>query len=389
MIKVVDLFSGAGGLTYGFQKKIHRNRFVDNNSFQILMANEVDSDASFAFKMNFPEIPLLEMTIEKLTPSYLRANKIDVSDVDLIIGGPPCQSYSTVGKRQYDARATMYEEYRRLLSFIQPKVFIFENVTGLKTMKNNEGKPVIEDIVQAFSNFEDFKTELGYNLNVETLNSKYYGVPQSRERVFLVGVRKDLEIKHPWEFPQKKIVKERNCLTVEDAIGDLPSLENGETKDSYCLKPNKRYQYLMRGNSKVLRNHVNGLNGERMLKIMAAVSQGEGKRHINEQVKNGILDEELYLTSGYDNTYGRLWWNQPSTTITNSMTTPSSLRCIHPLQNRAISPREGARIQSFPDSFIFSGSKEKITSQIGNAVPPILAIAIAEEIERFFQLNFN
>ena len=387
MIRVVDLFSGAGGLTLGFKNKILNDTFVKSDDYNILFANEIDKNASDAFSLNFPQIPMLNCSITQITQNYLVENNIEYSDVDLVIGGPPCQSFSTVGRRQYDERAQMYKEYRRMLSFLQPKVFLFENVTGLMTMKNAEGLPVLEDIKYEFSDFSDFGINLSYEIKESVMNAKHFGVPQNRERVFLVGMRRDLESEFNWEFPDAELISEDEFLTLEDAIGDLPKLGNGEKKEYYESNPYTFYQKLMRNNSVELTHHVNGLNGERMLKIMKTVTPGKGKNYINELVEAGKLDEKYFLTSGYHNTYGKLWWDRPSSTITNNLSTPSSLRCIHPIQNRALTPREGARIQSFPDTFQFIGNKENINSQIGNAVPPLLAMAIAQKLTSFFD-NF-
>ena len=387
MIRVVDLFSGAGGLTLGFKNKILNDTFVKSDDYNILFANEIDKNASDAFSLNFPQIPMLNCNITQITQNYLVENNIEYSDVDLVIGGPPCQSFSTVGRRQYDERAQMYKEYRRMLSFLQPKVFLFENVTGLMTMKNAVGLPVLEDIKREFSDFSDFGIDLSYEIKESVMNAKHFGVPQNRERVFLVGMRRDLESEFNWEFPDAELISEDEFLTLEDAIGDLPKLGNGEKKEYYESNPYTFYQKLMRNNSVELTHHVNGLNGERMLKIMKTVTPGKGKNYINELVETGKLDEKYFLTSGYHNTYGKLWWDRPSSTITNNLSTPSSLRCIHPIQNRALTPREGARIQSFPDTFHFIGNKENINSQIGNAVPPLLAMAIAQKLTSFFD-NF-
>ena len=387
MIRVVDLFSGAGGLTLGFKNKVLNDTFVKSDDYNILFANEIDKNASDAFSLNFPQIPMLNCSITQITQNYLVENNIEYSDVDLVIGGPPCQSFSTVGRRQYDERAQMYKEYRRMLSFLQPKVFLFENVTGLMTMKNAEGLPVLEDIKYEFSDFSDFGINLSYEIKESVMNAKHFGVPQNRERVFLVGMRRDLESEFNWEFPDAELISEDEFLTLEDAIGDLPKLGNGEKKEYYESNPYTFYQKLMRNNSVELTHHVNGLNGERMLKIMKTVTPGKGKNYINELVETGKLDEKYFLTSGYHNTYGKLWWDRPSSTITNNLSTPSSLRCIHPIQNRALTPREGARIQSFPDTFHFIGNKENINSQIGNAVPPLLAMAIAQKLTSFFD-NF-
>ena len=385
-IKVVDLFSGAGGLTFGFQKAIYRNRFRDDDSFQIIFANELNFEASQSFKANFPNIKMFNDDIQTIDEEFLNDKQVDIHDVDLIIGGPPCQSFSTVGKRQYDERAKMYKEYRRLLSIIRPKMFIFENVYGLLTMKDDQNRPVIENVIESFENFRDFEDNLAYDIHTELLNAKDYGVPQSRERVFLVGIRNDLLIKEGWEFPPKKVSKP---LSVSDAISDLPKLNNGEEKSFYDSKPNTKYQYLMRDGERRLTNHKNGTYGLRMLEIMKLVKQGEGKNQINKLVDEGKASKELYLTSGYRNSYGRLWWDKPSSTITNNLSTPSSLRCIHPKQNRALTSREGARLQSFPDSFQFYGSKTQVNIQIGNAVPPLLSIALADSVKRFFLNNFD
>ncbi|GHU41811.1 cytosine-specific methyltransferase [Bacilli bacterium] len=385
MLKVVDLFSGAGGLTFGFQKKIERNRFVTDNRFNIVFANEFDSDAAEAFRINFQDIPMLEDDIAKIDIDYLSNLNLDIKDVDLVIGGPPCQSYSSVGKRQYDNRAKMYQEYHRILSIIKPKMFVFENVLGLLSMKNDEGLPVIQDVENTFKDFSKYNEDLGYIIQKEVLNSQNFGVPQSRARVFLVGIRKDLVLKSEWSFPEPTTLNKK--ITVKDAISDLPSLANGSGTNKYFSKPESKYQYLMRGKQKVLNDHINGFNGERIQKIMNAVIEGEGRPYINKLVESGKLPKDLYLTSGYHNTYGRLWWNKPSTTITNNLSTPSSLRCIHPRQNRALTSREGARLQSFPDNFEFSGSRTKINSQIGNAVPPLLSMHLADSIFKFFQKN--
>lgn len=388
MIRVVDLFSGAGGLTFGFQNRIINNTFSSfEENYNILFANEIDKSASEAFSLNFPRIPMLNCSIIKLTSEYLDEKNIEYENVDLVIGGPPCQSFSTVGRRQYDERAKMYMEYRRMLSFLTPKVFLFENVTGLLTMKNDNGEPVLEDIRREFNDFSDFEMDLSYEIRETVLNAKHFGVPQNRERVFLLGIRRDLNIIDDWKFPEQEFFLDEEFLTLEDAIGDLPILGNGERSETYDLEPYRQYQELMRDDSLSLTQHFNGMNGEKMLKIMETVIPGEGKKYINQLVEAGQLDQKYYLTSGYNNTYGKLWWDRPSSTITNNLSTPSSLRCIHPIQNRALTPREGARIQSFPDKFQFVGSKESINSQIGNAVPPILAMAIAEQIYNFFESN--
>ena len=386
-IKVIDLFSGAGGLTLGFRKKIYKNRFVDDDRFEFIFANEYDSFAAQSFKKNFPDIRMFEEDIAKINLQYLENSKVDLTKIDLIIGGPPCQSFSTVGKRQYDNRAKMYREYRRVLAITQPKMFIFENVLGLLSMKNDMGLPVIDDVLNSFKDFKDIDQKygnLGYNVTKTILNAKDFGVPQNRERVFLVGIRNDISVQEEWEFPK---ATHKESLTVKDAISDLPELKNGEASKKYTKAPETSYQKLMRGSQKTLNNHVNGTHGERLLRIIEAVPEGEGRNYINSLVQQGKLSKDLFLTSGYSNTYGRLWWNKPSTTITNNLSAPSSLRCIHPRQNRALTTREGARLQSFPDDFEFIGPKTRVNMQVGNAVPPLLGYVLANSVYKFFEKN--
>ncbi|MBP5452604.1 MAG: DNA cytosine methyltransferase [Treponema sp.] len=376
---VIDLFSGAGGLTYGFSHRIENNTFVEDNHFNFLFANEYNHQAARAFSANFPNIQLIEGDIAEITFDTLRARNINTElPVDLIIGGPPCQSFSTVGKRQYDQRAKMYKEYMRMLSLFRPAMFIFENVTGMLSMKNDRGEPVINDIENCFNHIND---NLGYHLEIETLNAKDFGVPQSRERVFIVGIRND--IKYEWTFPKPTYGRNRNLkkyLHISDAISDLPCVKCGQKKTNYKTGPKTDYEALMRGNSTELHDHECGMYGEKILAVIKAVKPGKGRPYINELVDKGELPKEYYLTSGYNNTYGRLCWEKPCTTITNSLGTPSALRCIHPNQQRALTTREGARLQSFPDSMQFFGNKHEKNSQVGNAVPPLLAMALANRM---------
>ena len=378
-INVVDLFSGAGGLTCGFSYKIEKNSFKKTDDFNFIFANEYNEQAAKAFATNFSDIHLIKGDIAKITQNTLSLENISSNiPVDLIIGGPPCQSYSTVGKRQYDQRAKMYQEYTKMLRFLRPAMFIFENVTGLLSMKNDKGNPVIEDISALFDHITE---SLGYRLYRKILNAKDFGVPQSRERVFIVGLRKD--INYEWTFPSPTHGQGlKDYVTVAEAISDLPLVRCGQKKEKYTKATKTDYQLLMRGNSLEIFDHECGIYGGRMNTIIKAVKEGKGRPYINELVASGVLPQECYLTSGYNNTYGRLWWHKPSTTITNSLGTPSALRCIHPLQNRALTTREGARLQSMPDWMRFYGNRHERISQVGNAVPPLLAMAIANEVKK-------
>ena len=406
-MRIVDLFSGAGGLTFGFYYRKKANRFVKNRQNRFIFANEYDEHAAKAFSYNYPDINMINDDIRNLEEQQIM-ELIGEQEVDLIIGGPPCQSFSTVGQRVFDEKATLYEEYLRMLEIIRPKMFLFENVKGILSMrviyykkdkngnivyvktKNKETgrtkkKPVIKGygryikdiIIEKFTNINE---HLGYNISIDTLNAVDYGVPENRERVFFVGIRRDLNIK--WTFPKPLEIEK---LSISDAISDLPILNEGEEVCEYNNDPQNEYQSLMRNSSDVITYHYCGIYGDKIRTVIQHVEQGQGKDDFNQLIDDGIVEEKYRLTSGYSNTYGRLVAEQPSTTITNNLATPSGLRCIHYEQNRSLTPREGARIQSFPDWYIFDGNKSNITSQIGNAVPPLLSLVLAKQIEKILK----
>lgn len=400
-MRIVDLFSGAGGLTFGFYYRKRNGSFVRNRKNSFVFANEYDKHAASAFSKNYPDIPMLNCDIKAITEEQIK-ELIGDDPVDIIIGGPPCQSFSTIGKRRFDDKAKLYTEYMRFLSIIKPKMFLFENVKGMLSMKEQipvldesgneqlteDGKVItksgrfILDVIK--DNFAHIDNQTGYTLvGQEVLDAVNYGVPQHRERIFLVGVRNDLIGTVNWNYPTATHGEGRiPHLTIREAINDLPSLEEGESKSQYDKACENDYQRLLRGTATTLTLHYCGTHNEKMRTVIAAVPQGEGRYYINRMVDEGKLPGFCRLTSGYANTYGRLVENRPCTTITNNMCTPSALRCIHYSQNRELSPREGARIQSFPDWYAFSGEKANVATQIGNAVPPLLAISVARQIEK-------
>ena len=407
-MRIVDLFSGAGGLTFGFYYKLENGDFVRTDN-EIIFANEFNKNAAAAYKKNYPNINMIVGDIREVLTDALIREKIGNEEVDLIIGGPPCQSFSTVGKRMYDEKAKLFWEYLRLIKVVRPKMFLFENVKGLLSMKevfykkdkNGEilkekkqigheggkqriievpivdhyGEKIIDIIKKEFGNIEK---ELGYDIETQLVDAVNFGVPQNRQRVAILGVRKDLRVTIP-KFEDANTTE----LTVKDAISDLPKVNEGEEKKRYDCKPQNGYQRLMRGDNKALRDHSCGTYGDKIRTVIHNVKQGQGRNDFNALVDAGEIDRKYYLTSGYKNTYGRLEENKPSTTITNNLSTPSGLRCIHYSQDRALTSREGARIQSFPDWFYFIGnSRAEINTQIGNAVPPLMAMAIARKIEK-------
>lgn len=371
-MNIVDLFSGVGGLTFGFFYNIKDSVFVHRNN-NFIFANEIDENAAAAFLLNFPNINMVCRDIKLLDEEKIKALVGD-QEVDVIIGGPPCQSYSFVGKRRYDDKAQMYKEYLRMLSIIQPKMFVFENVKGILSMKNDNEVLIMDEIKQKFHNIEKKR---GYNIQYQVMNASDFGVPQNRERVVVIGIREDLNIN--FKFPKSNILRK---TTLKEAISDLPPITYNSLVNTYRRARPTKYQSLMKQNNRHLTFHKTSKHSEKLEVVMQNVKCGEGKDEFNKMIDDGIIEERYRLTSGYHNTYGRLEPNKPCTTITNNFTSPSCLRCIHYDQNRPLSIREGARIQSFPDTFLFSGKESDIKKQIGNAVPPLLAIAIADAIEK-------
>lgn len=200
-MRIVDLFSGAGGLTFGFYYSLLNGNFVRNENNEILFANEFDHQAAEAFRTNYPDINMVEKDIKQLQEEEIR-NLIGNREVDVVIGGPPCQSYSTIGKRVYDDKAKLYNEYYRILNIIRPRIFLFENVRGLLSMKDENSNSILDDIKTKFENIAD---DFGYHIYPDVLDAVHYGVPQHRERVFIIGIQKALQLE--WTYPEKIIQK--------------------------------------------------------------------------------------------------------------------------------------------------------------------------------------
>ena len=353
---IIDLFAGVGGLSYGFSIL---------PQFNIIAANEIEKDISIAYTLNHPNVEMLNCDINNLTGDILK-KVLKRKKVDIVVGGPPCQSYSTLGKRQNDERANLFMQYKRILKILQPKAFVFENVTGLLSM--NEGNL----FKQVQTEFE----ELGYDLKHEVLDAVNYGVPQHRERVILVGIKGENNFVYPSPTHGEGL---KPYVTLKDAIGDLPVLSCGEKSNIYAADAANDFLKFVRKNSSVyVEEHKAPKNGEHLIKIMQTLKDGQSKND---------LPEDIRPKSGYGNTYAKLWWDKPSTTITRNFACPSSSRCIHPRDSRAMSIREGARLQSFPDDYKFYGSDGMKRLEIGNAVPPLLSIAIAKQLLKEMQKN--
>lgn len=347
MFNILDLFCGAGGFSYGMHK---------NPNFKTVVALDYNKWATETFKNN---IDGTEVFVGDITENDIKTDIIEASiknKVNMIIGGPPCQGFSLKGKKLGldDPRNYLFKEYLDIVEKIKPEVFVIENVKAILTTANGWFK----DEILAYIH------KLGYNVSFGTLNAKNFGVPQSRERAFFI-CSKSKEI----PFPNNNL----GIVTVRDAISDLMYLSSGEGdfEQEYITEPQSEYQIMMREDSGKLYNHKASKHSEDTLMKLSMIPSEKGKEY---------LPKELRGNQKFDTTWGRLVWDNVSPTIDTRFDTPSNGTNSHPDLNRAITPREAARLQSFDDKFIFYGSKTYIRTQIGNAVPPLLAKSIADAI---------
>ena len=326
----MDLFSGAGGFLLGFEKE----------GFDIILSTDFDEDCEKVHKINRPNIPFVRADIRTLSNEKID-ELLNGQTVDVLIGGPPCQGFSTIGNRvssdperrtKYDPRNGLFREYIRILNHLQPKVFVMENVKGIKT---RDGGTIFEEIQRQFK-------ETGYDFNCITLNAADYGVPQYRERVFFYGTRIGVD----FEAPIPTHGENRNPYNIVlDAIGDLAN--KGEE----------------------VSNHVPLKHGEKNIRRYQLIPEG-GRLPEND------LPADLYRKN-FGNTFKRLDRNKPSLT----MVPGHNAFPIHPWLDRSLTVREAARIQTFPDDYIFSGRRDKQCMQVGNAVPVQLANAWAKQVK--------
>lgn len=369
-LKVIDLFAGVGGLSYGFSH---------NENFEVIASNEIVESAAESYVANHPSAKMYNTDI-KYFNSKLIETDFGIKEVDIIVGGPPCQAYSTIGKRVIDdPRGNLFQEYYRILKELNPKLFLFENVKGLLSMGCEE----IHKKGELFNIIKSLFENLGYKISYKILNSADYGVPQLRERVFIVGTK----IGNEFVFPEPTT---NEYITVEDAISDLPFkvpfLNDKKSISKYQCDPKNEYQKLMRKDiqNEEIKYHDCPKNHNNLNKLMKLLPDGGSPDDLDLEKLDKDVFEWFNKITRYKNTYCKLWWNKPSITITRNFGTPSSSRCIHPLASRPLTTREGARIQSFPDNYVFCGSKGSKNLQIGNAVPPLLSKILAEHIAEHF-----
>lgn len=337
----VDLFCGAGGLTLGFVQA----------EWRCIAAVDNWTDAITTYKQNFKDHCVLQRDITKVSAAAFPDFR---KDEDWIIGGPPCQGFSTVGKRERtDPRNRMVWEFARLVDELRPAGFLIENVVGLRDMNFvRRVKKVFEDI--------------GYTVDVAVLRAADFGVPQLRHRIFFVG---NQGTKH-FKFPDPS-VNDEDYVTVWDAIGDLPTLEAGEKSERYDKDPFTDYQKEMRVGSALLQGHEASSHPPRLVKAISFIPDGGNRQ---------AIPSRWQPRSGFHNSYSRLYSKAPAVAVTQNMGKPSGTRCIHPFQNRGLTAREGARLQGFPDTFHFTAGVTSQRLQIANAVSPILARALAKAL---------
>lgn len=371
-MNIIDLFAGCGGLSLGFEME----------GFNIPLAIEKDEWASETYKANHKNTKVITGDITQILnlDELLPKNMI----IDGIIGGPPCQGFSLSGNRdKNDPRNSLFMEFVRFVKYYKPKFFVMENVTGILSMKtkNNEN---VKDLI-----LKEYK-EAGYNVKICKLNAAEHGVPQARIRVIFIGIRNDIEFIEEEIGPKPTFLGDKQ-ITIEQAIMDLPKIQSGEGEEvmEYATEPTNAYQKWARNNSKKVYNHIAMRHTKRLIERFEQIKFGESVANVSEehkQRKRGDASKVSGKTFSQNNM--RPFPNRPSPTI------PASFQSnfIHPFINRNYTAREGARLQSFPDSYVFHGKRTTMSweknlsqyQQIGNAVPPLLANAIAKSILKYF-----
>lgn len=368
-MNLIDLFAGCGGLSTGFEMA----------GFSVVAAIEKDEWASETYKLNHPETKVFT---EDITTVYDLESLLPNPSVaiDGIIGGPPCQGFSLSGNRdKNDPRNSLFMEFVRFVRYFKPRFFVMENVTGILSMKTKTGEKV-KDLIEA-----EF-TDAGYNLEVFTLNAAEFGVPQSRLRVFFIGLRNDIPYDKE-KIEPKGFLFGSDQISIAEAIMDLPQIQSGqgETEQEYPIEAQNDYQQEMRKGSAKVYNHISMRHTPRLVERFSHIGFGQSVADVAEehqQRKRGEADK----ISGkvYSQNNMRPYPDKPSPTI------PASFQSnfVHPYLNRNYTAREGARLQSFPDIYVFCGKRTTMSweknlsqyQQIGNAVPPLLAKAIAKKI---------
>lgn len=357
MYKVLDLFCGAGGLSMGF---------IDED-FEVILGIDNEEVALRTFQYNHPNSSTMRLNLFDHSNISQIENFLESSQnkIDVLVGGPPCQGFSLAGKRdEHDERNRLYEAMVEIARRLNPHIVVLENVPGLINLFNGKAKQRI---------IEDFET-LGYKVSVKILYAPNYGVPQIRKRAFFVCVKGE----NKFEFPEP-ILESSNYITARQALSDLPSLENVldfknlEQEFDYISIPKSNYQKEMRLNSTKVINHIPTNHAKKTIEHIRMVPEGGNYKNL-----------PLHLSKNfkYHESLTRYHGDRPSRTIDTGHRTH-----FHYEHDRIPTVRECARLQSFPDHFIFFGNKQQQYRQVGNAVPPKLGRALAKKIKEY--LNYE
>lgn len=342
---VVDLFSGCGGLSYGLIQA----------GFNVILGVDNDKDSLITFEANHPGSKAVNIDLADPNSAKMIRATVKNRQIDVIVGGPPCQGFSLTGPRNMeDTRNKLYLSMFNIVKEIKPKSFLIENVSGMATLY---GGKVKEDIITKFEG-------IGYNVKAKLLCAADYGVPQMRKRLVFVGLLKEIG---EFNFPEP-ICQKDNYQTCSEAISDLPSREEslGEEEDDYRGKPTTKYQKAMQNGSKKLFNHVASAHTEKIVKVISQVPEGGNHRSLPTGVGKHRNFHEAWT---------RYHSQKPSRTIDTG-----HRNHFHYKYNRIPTVRENARLQSFPDTFKFYGSRTSQNRQVGNAVPPLLSFNIGKEL---------
>ena len=379
----IDLFAGAGGLTEGFKQA----------GFTCLLGTDFDAHCAATHKFNHPEVPFYDGSVETLSARKLHGFLGKKTSIDLVIGGPPCQGFSVNAPLRHwnDPRNHLFNHFVRIVDTLQPRFVVFENVPGLISL---EGGRVVDAIYKAFA-------RVGYRLKHKILFAAHYGIPQERWRLFFIGTRMPrTEIRFPYPThyaegvanftggkeltfsakPQSLFEQLKKFVSVREAIGDLPPLTSQEGSDEaeYSREPLTEYQRLMRGESAILWHHVAPRLAPINLERMKHIPPGGSWRDIPHDLLP--LGMKRARRSDHTKRYGRLHPDRLCCTVMTKCD-PHWGSYFHWNQERVLTAREAARIQSFPDSYRFIGPQVRQYVQVGNAVPPLLARSIALEVK--------
>ena len=394
----IDLFGVPGGMSLGFKMA----------GMKPMGALDIFKSGIETYKKNFPEVPrenivCADASKNNIVKKFQRQTMLKPGDVDVIIGGPPCQGFSNVGRVKIaslvkngqrkgrsknarfidDKRNHLYKSFIKFVEIFKPKAVVMENVVGMVSYKDST---VIEQIQ------EDFK-RVGYgNVEYKILNAVEYGVPQSRKRVFFIATRKKMCVTWPEKthFPKDDVDRSmlspnfKNYVTIGDAIGDLPylplpekNLKKTDSERKYRYEPKCEFQTWARGKLKTVHNNITRWHRQKDIDVFEHMPPGSKWSDLSDSDRKKIG----YSDDSFNDKWKRLPLDKPSWTVTSHLSKDGYMY-IHPTQNRTISVREAARLQSFPDWFVFDGSRSAQFKQIGNAVPPLLSMNIAKHLKK-------